>query len=149
MAIVAEAGPILCPCCASRAPVIIWSPGQVVGTGAPMLQIVPQHTSMRAELLAPSSADYPRHLAGRLFSVVVHGDVEGAENVRRSLSDWLRFMRLCPAGPTAELDRYIGYWKPYATSHDELDADTAIQEEVRNAARTLLEGVMAKRSGQL
>jgi hypothetical protein len=57
-------------------------------------------------------------------------------------------MHLCPAGPTAELDRYIGYWKPYATSHDELDADTAIQEEVRNAARTLLEGVMAKRSGQ-
>jgi hypothetical protein len=40
---------------------------------------------------------------------------------------------LCPAGPTAELDRYIGYWKPYATSHAKLDADTAIQEEVRNA----------------
>ena len=39
--------------------------------------------------------DYPRHLAGRLFSVVVHGDVEGAENVRRSISDWLRFMHLC------------------------------------------------------
>ena len=29
--------------------------------------------------------DYPRHLEGRLFSVVVHGDVEGAENVRRSI----------------------------------------------------------------
>jgi multimeric flavodoxin WrbA len=101
-----------------------------------------------AKKLELAGWDYPRHLAGRLFSVVVHGDVEGAENVRRSLSDWLRFMRLCPAGPTAELDRYIGYWKPYATSHDELDADTAIQEEVRNAARTLLEGVMAKRSGQ-
>src|SRR5204862_7163447 len=59
--------------------------------------------------------DYPRHLAGRLFSVIVHGDVEVAENVRRSISDWLCFMHLCPAGPTAELDRYIGYWKPYAT----------------------------------
>jgi multimeric flavodoxin WrbA len=57
--------------------------------------------------------DYPRHLAGRVFSVVVHGDVEGAENVRRSISDWLCFMHLCSAGPTAELDRYIGYWKPY------------------------------------
>ena len=32
-----------------------------------------------------------------------------------------RFMHLVPAGPSAELDRYIGYWKPYATSHDELD----------------------------
>jgi multimeric flavodoxin WrbA len=93
--------------------------------------------------------DYPRHLAGRLFSVVVHGDVEGAENVRRSISDWLRFMHLSPAGPNAELDRYIGYWKPYATSHAELDADTALQEEVRNAARTLLEGVKAKLSGKL
>jgi len=92
--------------------------------------------------------DYPRHLAGRLFSVVVHGDVEGAENVRRSISDWLCFMHLCPAGPAAELDRYIGYWRPYATSHNDLDADTAIQEEVRNAARTLLEGVKANLDGK-
>jgi multimeric flavodoxin WrbA len=93
--------------------------------------------------------DYPRHLAGRLFSVVVHGDVEGAENVRRSLSDWLRFMRLAPAGPQAELDRYIGYWKPYALNHEELDQDTAMVEEVRNAARSLAEGVVAKRAGRL
>jgi multimeric flavodoxin WrbA len=92
--------------------------------------------------------EYPRHLAGRLFSVVVHGDVEGAENVRRSLSDWLRFMHLEAAGTLAELDRYIGYWKPYATSHDELDADHAVQEEVRNAARTLHEAVAAKRVGR-
>jgi multimeric flavodoxin WrbA len=93
--------------------------------------------------------DYPRHLEGRLFSVVVHGDVEGAENVRRSISDWLCFMHLCAAGPAAELDRYIGYWKPYATSHADLDADAALQEEVRNAARTLLEGVRAKLEGKL
>lgn len=93
--------------------------------------------------------DYPRHLAGRLFSIVVHGDAEGAEGVRRSLSDWLRSMGLHPAGASAELDRYIGYWKPYATSHDELDGDRAIQDEVRNAARTLLEAVRAKRAGNL
>ena len=93
--------------------------------------------------------DYPRHLAGRLFATVVHGDVEGAENVRRSLSDRLCFMHLCPAGPMAELDRYIGYWKPYATSHTELDADTAIQDEVHNAACTLLEGVRNKLAGKL
>ncbi|MFV3130912.1 flavodoxin family protein [Niveispirillum sp. KHB5.9] len=92
--------------------------------------------------------DYPRHLAGRAYSVIVHGDVEGAENVRRSLSDWLRFMQLVPAGPKAELDRYIGYWKTYATNHLELDADKTIQEEVRNAARTLAEAVMATRTGR-
>jgi multimeric flavodoxin WrbA len=93
--------------------------------------------------------DYPRHLQGRLFSVVVHGDVEGAENVRRSLSDWLRFMQMVPAGPLAEIDRYIGYWKPYASSHEELDADAAMQEEVRNAARTLLEAVIAQKEGSM
>ena len=91
---------------------------------------------------------YPRHLEGRLFACVVHGDVEGVENVRRSISDWLRYMHLQPAGRTAELDRYIGYWKPYATSHADLDADQAVQEEVRNVARTLTQGVKAQRSGQ-
>jgi hypothetical protein len=58
-------------------------------------------------------------------------------------------MQLSPAGQNAELDRYIGYWKPYATSHADLDADTALQEEVRNAARTLLEAVRAKLAGTL
>jgi multimeric flavodoxin WrbA len=81
--------------------------------------------------------DYPRHLAGRLFAVVVHGDAEGAENLRRALSDWLKSIGLVSAGTDAELDRYVGYWKPYATSHEELDRDTLFQEEVRNAARAL------------
>jgi len=99
----------------------------------------------RAQEIELSGWDYPRHLAGRVFAVVVHGDVEGAENVRHSLSDWLSYMHLSPAGALAELDRYIGYWKPYAIGHQELDADQAVQEEVRNAARTLLEGVIAKR----
>ena len=85
----------------------------------------------------------------RLRREVLRGDVEGAENVRRSLADWLRFMKLNPAGPTAELDRYIGYWKPYATSHEELDQDQCVQDEVRNAARTLLRAVQEQRSGRL
>jgi hypothetical protein len=37
---------------------------------------------------------------------------------------------------------------PNASSGDGSDADQAVQEEVRNAARTLLEGVKAKRSGR-
>ena len=102
-----------------------------------------------AKALEMKGWDYPKHLEGRVFSVVVHGDVEGAENVRRSLSDWLRFMDLSPAGVNAELDRYIGYWKPYATGHDALDADVAIQTEVRNAALTLAEAAHANHSGKL
>jgi multimeric flavodoxin WrbA len=93
--------------------------------------------------------DYPRHLEGRLFAVVAHGDVEGAENVRRAISDWLSSINLWPAGLKAEVDRYIGYWKPYATSHAELDCDQAVQGEVANAAITLIAAVNAARSGRL
>jgi multimeric flavodoxin WrbA len=92
---------------------------------------------------------YEQQLKGRLFSVIVHGDVEGGENVRRSLADWLRSIGLQSAGATGELDRYIGYWQPYATSHAEMDKDQAVQEEVRNAARTLLEAVTAQREGRM
>ncbi|HEY1749674.1 MAG TPA: flavodoxin family protein [Caulobacteraceae bacterium] len=102
-----------------------------------------------AKALELAGWDYPRHLSGRMFACVVHGDVEGAENVRRSISDWLCFMQLSPAGSQAELDRYIGYWQPYATSHESLDADTAIQEEVRNAARTLVQAVRDQRAGRV
>jgi multimeric flavodoxin WrbA len=79
---------------------------------------------------------------------VAHGDVEGVENVRRAISDWLSYMHLRPAGLKAELDRYIGYWKPYATSHAELDRDVAVQGEVENAAKTLITAVNAARSGR-
>lgn len=93
--------------------------------------------------------DYPRHLEGRVFSVVVHGDVEGTENLRRILSDWMGSMAMVAAGSRAELDRYIGYYEPYATSHEALDKDEALQGEVRNAARTLLEAAKARLAGTL
>jgi hypothetical protein len=43
----------------------------------------------KAKDLEMKGWDYPRHLAGRVFSVVVHGDAAGTENLRRSLVDWL------------------------------------------------------------
>ena len=89
---------------------------------------------------------YPQHLKGRLFACVVHGDVEGAEGVRRSLADWLTCIGMI--GVSA-LDRYIGYWKPYAISHLELDQDHAVQEEVRMSARSLLRAAQALRRGEL
>ena len=42
-----------------------------------------------AKALELAGWSYPRHLAGRVFAVVVHGDTVGAETLRRSLSDWL------------------------------------------------------------
>ena len=49
----------------------------------------------------------------------------------------------------ARLDRYIGYYEPYATSHEALDRDTGIQEEARNAARALAHAIAEVRRGTL
>jgi multimeric flavodoxin WrbA len=102
----------------------------------------------RAKAIELKGWDYPRHLEGRAFSVVVHGDVEGVDEVRRALYDWLKWMKLVPAGPAAQLGRYLGYYRPYATSHDDLDADTALHEETRNAADSLLETARRLRRGE-
>jgi multimeric flavodoxin WrbA len=92
---------------------------------------------------------YPRHLAGRYFAIVAHGDAVGAEQVRRSLSDWLTDMSLISAGRFAEVDGYVGYMQPYATSHQALDADEAFQQQVQNAARALGTVVKLARGGKL
>jgi multimeric flavodoxin WrbA len=91
--------------------------------------------------------DYPRHLAGRSYSVVVHGDTAGTEQLRRCLSDWLSDMKLIHAGADSCIDRFIDYYGMYATSHDALDKDEALQEEVRNAARSLITHVTQRRGG--
>jgi multimeric flavodoxin WrbA len=92
---------------------------------------------------------YPQHLAGRAYGVIVHGDVSGIEGNRRILCDWLDWMGLVDAGPTSRLDRYIGYYEPYATSHASLDRDESLQQEVRNAALALTEAVSDLRAGRL
>jgi multimeric flavodoxin WrbA len=103
----------------------------------------------KAKDLEMKGWDYPRHLAGRVFSVVVHGDAAGTETLRRILTDWLKDIGMIPAGHAAELDRYVGYYEPYATSHEALDHDRAFHEETRNAARALVQAVKLMRRGQL
>lgn len=102
----------------------------------------------RAKAIELKGWPYPKHLAGRAFSVVVHGDAAGTENLRRILVDWLTDLELIPAGPTAGLDRYVGYYETYALSHDDLDRDTDFQEEVRHQALTLCETVRQIRTGR-
>jgi multimeric flavodoxin WrbA len=102
-----------------------------------------------AKALELAGWPYPRHLAGRQFAVVVHGDTVGAESLRRALADWASDMHLMLAGTKSEVDGYIGYFEPYATSHEALDRDVAFQAEVRNAALALMEAVEAKRAGRL
>lgn len=93
--------------------------------------------------------DYPRHLRGRCFSVVVHGDTMGVDDAKSTLSDWLEEMELIPTGNFGNIGRYIGYFEPYATSHGALDKDVSIQEEVRNSARNLIIAIKDQRENKL
>ena len=103
----------------------------------------------KAKTLEMAGWDFPQHLAGRAYGLLVHGDVAGIEGSRRALSDWLDWMGFIDAGAQARLDRYIGYYEPYANSHDALDADTALQEETRNVARAVAKAVVELRAGRL
>jgi multimeric flavodoxin WrbA len=102
-----------------------------------------------AKALEMKGWGYPQHLAGRVYGVVVHGDVAGVEDTRRGLSDWLDWMGLIDAGSQARLDRYVGYYQPYATSHEALDADEGLQAEVRNVASAVANAVRELRAGTL
>lgn len=101
----------------------------------------------KAKKLELDGWPYPQHLAGRAYGVIVHGDVAGTEELRRALCDWLEGMGLVECGAKAKLDRYIGYFEPYATSHAALDKDRSIQEEARNVALAVADKVRALRRG--
>lgn len=103
----------------------------------------------QAKALERAGWSYPQHLAGRVFGLVVHGDVAGVEAQRRDLADWLQWMGLQPAGFAAQLDRYVGYYAPYADSHAALDADLALHEEVRQVACAVARAADAVRTGKL
>ena len=102
----------------------------------------------KAKQLELAGWPYPRHLAGRAFGVVVHGDAEGADTLRHSLVNWLSDMKLVQGGSTAVLDRYIGYYEPYATSHEALDRAGELQAEVRNVALSLANAIRLIRNGR-
>jgi hypothetical protein len=103
----------------------------------------------KAKALEMKGWSYPQHLAGRAYGVLVHGDVAGIEGTRRSLCDWLDWMGFLDAGAQARLDRYIGYYQPYANSHEALDRDEGLQEEARNVARAVAQAVAELRAGRL
>lgn len=115
----------------------------------------PDPTSTHGKTVAEAKAieekgwDYPKHLEGRVYGLVVHGDVAGVEAQRRNLSDWLDWMGLVDAGQQARLDRYLGYYQPYFDSHEALDRDEALQDEVRLVADLVGDGVKALREGRL
>lgn len=103
----------------------------------------------KAKELEMAGWDFPQHLAGRAYGLIVHGDVAGIEGSRNALSDWLDWMGFIDAGAQARLERYIGYYAPYASSHEALDRDEAVQEEARNVARAVAKAVVELRAGRL
>jgi multimeric flavodoxin WrbA len=103
----------------------------------------------KAKALELAGWPYPRHLAGRAYAVFAHGDAAGVENVSTNVSAQLADMGLIGSGHEGTLGRYIGYYQPYATSHDALDHDEAVAEELRNAARALIETVERMRNGEI
>jgi multimeric flavodoxin WrbA len=103
----------------------------------------------KAKEIEAKGWDFPKHLAGRIFGVVVHGDVAGIESHEHALSDWLDWMGLIDAGHKSHLSRHVGYYEPYYDSHEALDKDEAFQDEVRNVARSVAQAVSLMRAGQL
>ena len=100
-----------------------------------------------AKALELAGWPYPRHLAGRAFAVAAHGDSQGHEGLREALVEWLASVGMIQAGASAAVDTLIGYWEPYATSHDKLDSQSETFVQVENAAKSLVNMVRAIRSG--
>ena len=100
-----------------------------------------------AKALELAGWPYPRHLAGRAFAVVAHGDSQGHEGVREALVEWLSSIGMHQAGASAAVDTLIGYYEPYATSHDKLDGQPDVFVLVENAAKSLANLVREIRSG--
>jgi multimeric flavodoxin WrbA len=101
----------------------------------------------KAKALELAGWPYPRHLAGRGFAVVAHGDSQGHESLREALVEWLSGNGLVQAGASAAVDTLIGYYEPYATSHEKLDASPDVFVKVENAAKSLVQLVRDLRSG--
>jgi multimeric flavodoxin WrbA len=102
-----------------------------------------------AKKLEMKGWDYPRHLQGRVFSLIVHGDTMGVDDLKNSLTSWLNEIMLIPSSVYGQIGRYIGYFGPYAESHEALDKDQAMIEEVKLSAQALAMNVRAEREKKL
>ena len=103
----------------------------------------------KAKPLELAGWPYPRHLAGRAFAVIVHGDVAGAETVRREASPTgSGHGASCAAGGRGELIATSATTSRTRRVTTTLDRDSsALFVEVRNAMRTLIERTRQVRSG--
>jgi multimeric flavodoxin WrbA len=102
-----------------------------------------------AKALELAGWPYPRHLAGRAFAVVAHGDSQGHEGVREALSEWLTSIGMIQAGRPGRgrhPDRLLG-----ALRHQPRQARRPARDlrQVENAAKSLARLVRDIRSGPI
>ena len=70
------------------------------------------------------------------------------EEYASALKHYTRARQIDPKG-FPDLDRMIGYYEPYATSHQTLDGDRGLQQEVRNVGTAVARTIRALRAGEL
>lgn len=87
-------------------------------------------------------------LAGRIYSLYVHGDADGADLAEASISKTLEWYGCIPAGPYARESGYVGYYKPYANNQSELDKAEEVWHTIERQAKALASAVKkARESG--
>lgn len=84
-------------------------------------------------------------MAGRIYSVFVHGDAEGADLVYASLTKTLEWYGYLGTDSTST---YIGHYEPYSDSHEHLDDNEKVWDTVGFQAKELAQAVKtAKKKG--
>ncbi len=84
-------------------------------------------------------------MAGRIYSLYVHGDADGTDLVEASISKTLEWYGCIPAGPYAKESGYVGYYKPYANNQQELDKAEEVWSTIERQAKTLAVSVKKAR----
>ena len=103
----------------------------------------------KAKALELQGWPYPKHLAGRTYGVVVHGDVAGIEGVRRALCDWLDWMGLIDAGPRSAAGPLHRLLRALRHQPRRAGRGPCGGREVRNMARAVARAVQEVRKGTL
>lgn len=78
-------------------------------------------------------------LAGRVFNVLVHGDISGVDLVLEALTETLRWFGMIEAPQSSS--GYIGYDDTYADSHKHLDDDGAVWAQLEVQVEALTDAV--------
>lgn len=106
-------------------------------------------TRFRPAIDRMAEAGYPARLGERAYGVVVHGDVDTAEQTRRALSGWFDALGMVDSDSFAALDRYLGYYESFPCPAQDQKDDDDYLAEVRNVASAVAHAVSDLRAGHV